>query len=248
MRNCHSLCAAVGERHEVAKAIDAMIESMGKRKPAIAVTPSLELHKNIVVQCRHELYHGKSNHKCLCVVVALCSLSSVLRSLGQVHAFPRAVEAAADACDADVLQLLVRMRICDEAELLAAVRNSHLTAYVCSSLFPSSHYFSSRLFVHIRLTACPYAAVLGDDMARTRHLMWRTVPLHCPSACCIVIADKALRGRVMQLLNAVKLVPNAATCSEREAISWLMTNPSQLSALAKAAKCSVPATDADVER
>ena len=85
-------------------------------------------------------------------------------------------------------------------------------------------------------------------MARTRHLMWRTVPLHCPSACCIVIADKALRGRVMQLLNAVKLVPNAATCSQSDAVSWLMTNPSQLSALAKAANCSVPATDSDVER
>ena len=99
-----------------------------------------------------------------------------------------------------------------------------------------------------RLNGCPYAAVLRDDMARTRHLMWRTVPLHCPSACCIIIADRALRGRVMQLLNAVKLVPNAATCSEREAVSWLMTNPSQLSSLAKAAKCSVPATDADVER
>jgi hypothetical protein len=78
--------------------------------------------------------------------------------------------------------------------------------------------------------------------------MWRTVPLQCPSACSIVIADKALRGRIMQLLNAVKLVPNAATCSESEAVSWLMTKPSQLSALAKAAKCSVPATDADVER
>ena len=105
-------------------------------------------------------------------------------------------------------------------------------------------------FPHIvcRLHGCPYAAVLADDMARTRHLMWRTVPLHCPSACCIVIADKALRGRVMQLLNAVKLVPNAATCSQSDAVSWLMTNPSQLSALAKAAKCSVPATDADVER
>ena len=49
-------------------------------------------------------------------------------------------------------------------------------------------------------------------------------------------------------VNAVKLVPNAATCSQSDAISWLMTNPSQLSALAKAAKCSVPATDADVER
>ena len=106
------------------------------------------------------------------------------------------------------------------------------------------------LFAHIvcRLHRCPYAAVLGDDMARTRHLMWRTVPLHCLSACCIVIADKALRGRVMQLLNAVKLVPNAATCSQRDAISRLMTKPSQLSALAKAARCSVPATGDDVER
>ena len=99
-----------------------------------------------------------------------------------------------------------------------------------------------------RLSCCPYAAALANDMDRMRHLMWRTVPLQCPAACSIVIADKALRGRIMQLLNVVKLVPNAATCSEREAVSWLMTKPSQLSALAKAAKCSVPATDADVVR
>ena len=248
MRNCHSLCAAVGEVHEVKKAIETMIDNMGKRKPPIPVTPSLEIHKNIVVLSRHELYHGKSNRKCLSVMVALCSLSSLLRTLGQAHAFPRVVEAAADACDADALQLLVRMRICDEAGLLTAVGDSHRSTYACSSVFASSLHFSLRSFDDFRLTACPYTAVLTDSMARMRHLMWRTVPLQCPAACSIVIADKTLRGRIMQLLNIVKLVPNAATCSEREAVSWLMTTPSQLSALAKAAKCSVPATDADVVR
>jgi hypothetical protein len=82
-----------------------------------------------------------------------------------------------------------------------------------------------------------------------RHLVWRTVPLQCPSACSIVIVDKALRSRILQLLHTtVKLIPNAATCSESDAVSWLMTKPSLLSALAKAAKCRLPATDADVER
>jgi hypothetical protein len=102
-----------------------------------------------------------------------------------------------------------------------------------------------------RLCSCPYAAALTCNMARMRHLLWHTVPLQCASSCCIAIdkkADKALQGRVMQLLNAVKFVPGAATASESDAASWLMANPSQLSALGKAAGCSVPASVTDVER
>ena len=57
-----------------------------------------------------------------------------------------------------------------------------------------------------------------------------------------------LRGRILQVLNAVKFVPNAATASESEALAWLMSRPPQLSALARAARCSVPATCADIER
>ena len=81
-----------------------------------------------------------------------------------------------------------------------------------------------------------------------RHLVWRIVPLQCAAVSPIVIADRALRGRILQVLNAVKYVPNAATASESEALAWLMSRPPQLSALARAARCSVPATCADIER
>ena len=102
-----------------------------------------------------------------------------------------------------------------------------------------------------RLSCCPYAAALADDMDRMRHLMWRTVPLQCSSPCCIVIdkrADNSPIGRVMQLLNVVKFVPNAASASESDAVSWLMDHFRRLSALAEAANCSVPANVKDVER
>jgi hypothetical protein len=102
-----------------------------------------------------------------------------------------------------------------------------------------------------RLCSCPYAAALTDDMARMRHLLWRTVPLRCASPCCIDVdkkADKALQNRVMQLLHAVKFVPSAVTAIESDAAAWLMANPPQLSAIAKAANRSVPANVKDVER
>jgi len=51
--------------------------------------------------------------------VALCSLSSLLRNLPPEHA------ATADACNADILQLLERMQLCDEGAILAAVAESH---------------------------------------------------------------------------------------------------------------------------
>jgi hypothetical protein len=43
------------------------------------------------------------------------------------------------------------------------------------------------------------------------------------------------------MLNVVKFVPNAAAASESDAVSWLLSQPSQLSVLAKAANCSLPA-------
>ena len=112
----------------------------------------------------------------------------------------------------------------------------------------SSHALPLALIVDHRLAACPYSAVLADDTARMRHLVWRIVPLQCAAVSPIVIADRALRGRILQVLNAVKYVPNAATASESEALAWLMSRPPQLSALARAARCSVPATCADIER
>jgi len=112
----------------------------------------------------------------------------------------------------------------------------------------SWHALPPALTVDHRLAACLYSAVLTDDTARMRHLLWRIVPLQCAAVSPIAVADRALRGRILNLLNVVKLVPNAATASESEAIAWLMSRPPQLSVLARAARCSVPATGADVER
>jgi hypothetical protein len=81
-----------------------------------------------------------------------------------------------------------------------------------------------------------------------RHLLWRIVPLQCGAVSPIAVADRALRNRILQILNVVKFVPNAATVSESEASAWLMSKPPQLSLLARAARCSVPVTCADIER
>ena len=105
-----------------------------------------------------------------------------------------------------------------------------------------------------RLSCCPYAAALADDMDRMRHLIWRTVPFRGASPCGIVIdrkGDRELQVRVMKLLLVVKFVPNFATASESDAVSWLMADPwrqRRLSTLAKAVGCSVPSTVKDVER
>lgn len=115
MRNCHSLCAAVGERHDLGKAIERMAKG----------NTLIELQKVFVVKIRHDLHHGKSNGKSLSVMVALCSLSSLLRSLSSTHASPSGITAAADACDTDVLQLLARTQLCEEQPLLQAVVDGH---------------------------------------------------------------------------------------------------------------------------
>jgi hypothetical protein len=100
-----------------------------------------------------------------------------------------------------------------------------------------------------RLASCPYAtAVAGDKMARMRHLIWRIVPLKCPSASPVIINDKALRGRIMKLINAVKFVPNAASAARGDAITWLLSSDTHLSTIAKAESCSQPATAADIDR
>jgi hypothetical protein len=65
------------------------------------------------------------------VIVALSSLSFLLRSLIPAHASPHVIVAAADACDGDAMQLLARMQLCDEDELnelLQAVSLSHQAA------------------------------------------------------------------------------------------------------------------------
>jgi hypothetical protein len=100
-----------------------------------------------------------------------------------------------------------------------------------------------------RLASCPYAAaVAGDKMARMRHLIWRIVPLKRPSCSLVIINDKALRGRIMKLMNAVKFVPSAASAARGDAIMWLLSNDTQLSTIAKAESCSQPTTAADIDR
>ena len=101
----------------------------------------------------------------------------------------------------------------------------------------------------IRLSACPYAALLPNSISRARHLLWRTLPLQFPSVCSIDVHDKSCYKRIMQMLSVVKFVPNAASASESDAVSWLLSKSSQLSVFAKAANYSLPATPgkADVE-
>ena len=100
-----------------------------------------------------------------------------------------------------------------------------------------------------RLDSSPYAAVLADDMARMRHLLWRTVPLNCPPVCSFTLdkGNRALRGRIMKLLNVAKFVPDCATSSKTDAVAWLLKNPAQLAAITKAESCSQPATLADFD-
>ena len=52
----------------------------------------------------------------------------------------------------------------------------------------------------------------------------------------------------MSMLDIVKFVPNAASASESDAVSWLLSKPSQLAVLARAANYSLPAkpSEADV--
>jgi len=118
MRNSQRLCAAVGERHDVGKAIERMAKG----------DTLIELQKVFVVKSRHDLQHGKSNGKSLSVMVALCSVLSLLRNLSSTHAFPNDITAAADACDADAMQLLARMQLCKEQQLLQAVSLGHQAA------------------------------------------------------------------------------------------------------------------------
>ena len=99
----------------------------------------------------------------------------------------------------------------------------------------------------IRLSACPYAALLTDSASRTRHLLWRMLPLHFPSICSIVIRDKSCHRRVMSMLDVVKFVPNAASASESDAVSWLLSKPSQLAVLARVANYSLPAKPSETD-
>lgn len=247
-RHCQRFCHALGEASEIEKALKVLEAHMSKKK--VAVTTSIALRMKIAIASRHEIYHGKSNEASLSVMVALCSLSSLFRTLAQLHAFPKVVEAAADECDADVMQLLVRMQLCDEARLLQAVEDSHARMYAGLSPAPAPALPLLLPFtLHIRLSSCPYAALLPNSMSRARHLLWRSVNLQFPSHCSIDIHDKPFHRRVLKMLDVVKLVPNAASASESDAVTFLLSKPSLLSVLAKAVNYSLPdgPSSADVE-
>jgi hypothetical protein len=65
------------------------------------------------------LYHGKCYSKSMALLVSMCAVSHLLRSLGDKCADDAA------ACDADIMHLLARMQLCDGPRLLQAVYDSH---------------------------------------------------------------------------------------------------------------------------
>ena len=82
----------------------------------------MKLVKECVWDGRCYLYHGKCNRKSMALLVCMCAVSRLLRSLAPAFA------ADADACDADAMQLLARMQLCKKQQLLQAVSLSHQTA------------------------------------------------------------------------------------------------------------------------
>jgi hypothetical protein len=82
----------------------------------------MKLVKECVWDGRCYLYHGKCNRKSMSLLVCVCAVSRLLRSLAPAFAVD------ADACDADAMQLLARMQLCEEQQLLQAVSLGHQTA------------------------------------------------------------------------------------------------------------------------
>jgi hypothetical protein len=80
------------------------------------------LIKEFVWSGRCYLYHGKCNRKSMALLVCICAVSRLLRSLDPAFAVD------ADSCDADVMQLLARMQLCEEQQLLQAISLGHQTA------------------------------------------------------------------------------------------------------------------------
>ena len=79
----------------------------------------IQLAMDCVWEGRCYLFHGKCSRKSMALLVATSAISRLLRALGPSSAVD------ADACDADVMQLLARMKLCDEAKLLDAVSSAH---------------------------------------------------------------------------------------------------------------------------
>ena len=85
--------------------------------------PNRNQETQLVMDCvwdgRCYLYHGKCNRKCMALLVCICAVSRLLRSLGGACADDAA------ACDVDTLHLLERMQLCDGRQLLQAVYDHH---------------------------------------------------------------------------------------------------------------------------
>jgi hypothetical protein len=52
----------------------------------------------------------------------------------------------------------------------------------------------------------------------------------------------------MKLLHVVKFVPNKASASRADAVTWLLSSAAQLSAITKVEGCSPPATADDIDK
>jgi hypothetical protein len=112
MRYCQRLCDAVNEPSDVEKHFDKMPKEQNSEFGA---------QKTLVIKGRRDIYHCSTSGGCISVLAALCAASSQLRSLGVAYA------AAAGSCDADVLQLLERMQLCDESAFVAAAAQAQQT-------------------------------------------------------------------------------------------------------------------------
>jgi hypothetical protein len=92
-------------------------------KDALASNGSNSQEMKLVKECvwdgRCYLYHGKCNCKSIALLVSTSAISRLMRSLGP------AFEADADACDSDIMHLLTRMNLCNEAKLLSAIADGH---------------------------------------------------------------------------------------------------------------------------
>ena len=77
---------------------------------------------------------------------------------------------------------------------------------------------------------------------------------HAPYVCAKMVVPSPLKDDVVTDAKAAMALWSEGRSAESgfaissEALAWLMSRPPQLSALARAARCSVPATCADIER
>ena len=116
---CLFFTRALQRLYKAINVADISPEALAARGPS---SQEMKLVKECVWDGRCYLYHGKCNRKSMALLVCMCAVSRLLRSLSPAFA------ADADACDADAMQLLARMQLCEEQQLLQAVSLGHHTA------------------------------------------------------------------------------------------------------------------------